>query len=90
MSDCVVKSQIYKYSSYKVLTLLELLKTAMPRETSDDGSDDSTNEMSDDYVSRILAREKKKKTKFCAIVFVERRFTAKILFLVLKVSTLKC
>jgi endoribonuclease Dicer len=84
MSDCVVKSQIHKYSSYKVLTLLEVLKTEMPKETVDDGSGGSVNELSDDYVSHILAHEKKEKMKPCAIVFVERRFTAKVLFLVLK------
>lgn len=83
MSDCVVKSQIYKYSSGKVLTLLEVLRTAMPKETVDDDSGGSVDELSDDYVSRILAREKKK-MKPCAIIFVERRFTAKILYLVLK------
>jgi hypothetical protein len=88
MSDCVVKSQIHKYSSYKVLTLLEVLRTAMPKETVDDDSDGIVSELSDDYVSRILMGEKKK-MKSCAIVFVERRFTAKVLYLVLKVRTLK-
>lgn len=89
MSDCVVKSQIHKYSSYKVLTLLEVLRSAMPKETVNNDSGGSVNELSDDYVSRILANEKKKKMKPCAIVFVERRFTAKVLYLVLKVRTLK-
>jgi hypothetical protein len=88
MSDCVVKSQIQKYSSYKVLTLLEVLRTAMPKETVDDDSGGSVNELSDDYLSCILVREKKK-MKPCAIVFVERRFTAKVLYWVLKVRTLK-
>ncbi|PNF18314.1 hypothetical protein B7P43_G14501 [Cryptotermes secundus] len=83
MSDCVVKSQIHKYSSYKVLTLLEVLRSAMPKETVNDDSGGSVNELSDDYVSRILAHEKKK-MKPCAIVFVERRFTAKVLCLLLK------
>jgi hypothetical protein len=70
MSDCVVKSQIHKYSSYKVLTVLEVLRTAMPKETVDDDSDGSVNELNADYVLRILAGEKKMKP--CAIVFVER------------------
>jgi hypothetical protein len=87
MSDCVLKSQIYKYSSYKVLTLLEVLRTAMPKETLDDDSGGSVDELSDDYVLRILACEKKMKS--CAIVFVERRFTAKILCLVLKVRDIE-
>jgi hypothetical protein len=88
MADCVLKSQIHKYSSYKVLTLLEVLKTAMPKETMDDVPCDD-DEVSEDYVSRILGGAKRKKTKTCAIIFVERRFTAKILYLVLKVRTLK-
>jgi hypothetical protein len=88
MSDCVVKSQIYKYSSCKVLTLLEVLRNAMPKETVDDDSGCSVDELSYDDVSRILAREKKK-MKPCAIVFVERRFTAKILCLVLKVRDIE-
>jgi hypothetical protein len=89
MSDCELKSRIYTYSSHKVAKLLEVLKSAMPKETVDDVSGDIDDELSDDYVSRILGCAKRKKTKTIGIVFVERRFTAKILYLMLKVRTLK-
>jgi hypothetical protein len=88
MSDCVLESRIYMYSSFKVLELLRVLKTSMSKETMDEvsGSDD---ELNDDYVSRILGCAKRKKLKTFTIVFVERRFTAKILYLILKVRMLK-
>jgi hypothetical protein len=89
MSDCTEKSKIHKYSSMKMLTLFEVLKTAMPKDNLDDSCDeDDTDELSDDNVSLIISREKKKKKdpKFCTLVFVERRFTAKIVFSVLKAS----
>jgi hypothetical protein len=90
MSDCTsLKSQIYEYSSFKVVALLEVLKTSMPKETMDDVSGDIADELSDDYVSRILGCAKRKEMKTFGIVFVERRFTAKILYLILKVRTLK-
>jgi len=90
MSDCVLKSQIYKYSSSKMLTLLEVLKSAMPRESVNVVCDDSNaDELSEEDMTRILAAETKK-TKFCTIVFVERRFTAKIVYMVLKVTVLLC
>jgi len=90
MSDCVLKSQIYKYSSSKLLTLLEVLKNAMPKERVCVVSDDSNaDELSEEDMTRILATETKKK-KFCTIVFVERRFTAKIVYMVLKVTVLLC
>jgi hypothetical protein len=73
-----------------MLTLLEVLKNAMPRERvivdSDDGN---TDELSEEDMTRILTCETKK-TKFCTIVFVERRFTAKIVYMVLKVTVLLC
>jgi hypothetical protein len=93
MSDCEVKSQIHKYSSYRMLTLLEVLKTAMPKDNLDNSTkvDDDSDDPSEDCLSRFLACEKKEKeTKFCTIVFVERRFTAKTVFLVLKVITVFC
>jgi Lhr-like helicase len=90
MSDCVLKSQIYKYSSSKLLTLLEVLKSAMPKEEVNVVSDDhNADEPSEEDMMNILAT-KTKKTKFCTIVFVERRFTAKILYTVLKVTVLLC
>jgi len=90
MSDCGLKSQIYKYSSNKLLTLLEVLKSAMPKESGNVVSDDSNaDELSEEDMTRILATETKK-TTFCTIVFVERRFTAKIVYMVLKVIVLLC
>jgi len=90
MSDCVLKSQIYKYSSNKMLALLEVLKRAMPKEVVNVVSDDSNaDELSEEDMAR-LATETKKMKKFCTIVFVERRFTAKIVYLVLKVTVLLC
>lgn len=89
MSDCVPKSQIYKYSSSKMLTLLEVLKKAMPKERVNVVSDDSNaDELSEEDVTHILATEMKEK-KFCTIVFVERRFTARVVYMVLKV-TVRC
>ncbi|KAJ9599534.1 hypothetical protein L9F63_010006, partial [Diploptera punctata] len=55
MSNCSVEVQVRRYSSFKMLTLIEIL-------------------------SRYMTKEKE---KFCTIVFVERRFTAKVLNLVL-------
>lgn len=84
MSDCELKSQIYKYSSSKMLTLLQVLKIEMLKESVNVVCDDSNaDELSEEDMSRIFTSETKK-TKFCTIVFVERRFTAKIVFLVLK------
>jgi len=86
----MLKSQIHKYSSSKMLTLLEVLKGAMPKESVNVVSDDSNaDELSEEDMTRILATETKK-TKFCTIVFVERRFTAKVVFMVLKVNVLLC
>ncbi|XP_021927095.1 endoribonuclease Dicer-like isoform X2 [Zootermopsis nevadensis] len=87
MSDYEVKTQIHKYSSHKMLKLIEVLKTAMPKDNLEDSTkmDDDSDDMSENYVSHHLACEKKgKENKFCTIVFVERRFTAKIVYLVLK------
>jgi Lhr-like helicase len=73
-----------------MLTLLEVLKNAMPKENVNVVSDDSNaDEPSEEDMMHILATETKK-TKFCTIVFVERRFTAKILYWVLKVTVLLC
>jgi hypothetical protein len=88
MSDCVVKSQIFKYSSSKMLTLLEVLRRAMPKESVNvvcDACD--AEELNEESLSHMLTCVKKK-TKFCTLVFVERRFTAKIVNLVLKVTML--
>jgi hypothetical protein len=53
-------------------------------------SDDSNaDELSEEDLTRILATETKK-SKFCTIVFVERRFTAKVVYMVLKVTVLLC
>jgi hypothetical protein len=92
MSDHDVKSQICNYSSHKMLKLFEVLKTAMPKDSLDKRTkmDDDSDDLNENYVSHLLKHEKKQEEKFCAIVFVERRFTAKIVFLVLKVSTLFC
>jgi Lhr-like helicase len=69
-----------------MLTLLEVLKNAMPKESVNVVSNDShADELSEEDMMQILATEMKK-TKFCTIVFVERRFTAKIVFMVLKVT----
>jgi len=90
MSDHVVKSQIYKYSSNKMLTLLEVLRHAMLKESVNVISDDiNVDELSEEDMTRIVTTETKK-TKFCTIVFVERRFTAKIVYMVLKVIVLLC
>jgi len=73
-----------------MLTLLEVLKNAMPKESVCVVSDDSNvDELSEEDMTRILATETKK-NKFCTIVFVERRFTAKIVYMVLKVTVLLC
>ena len=72
MSDCTVKSQIQKYSSYKMLTLIEILKKYMP--PNEPAVEDNNR---DDY--------HQKKEKFCCLIFVERRFTAKTIYYVLKV-----
>jgi hypothetical protein len=73
-----------------MLTLLEVLKSQMPKESVNVVSDDSNaDELSEEDMARILATETKK-TKFCTIVFVERRFTAKVVYTVLKVTVLLC
>lgn len=62
----------------------------MPKESVNVVSDDSNvDELSEEDMTRILATETKK-TKFCTIVFVERRFTAKVVYQVLKVIVLLC
>lgn len=93
MSDCEVKSQIHKYSSYKMLTLFEVLRIEMPKNNVDNSTkvDDDTDDLSEDYVSRRHTYKKNAEEKgFCTIVFVDRRFTAKIVFMVLKVRTVFC
>ena len=73
-----------------MLTLLEVLKSAMPKESVNVVSDDSNvDEPSEEDMARILETETKK-SKFCTIVFVERRFTAKVVYMVLKVTVLLC
>lgn len=62
----------------------------MPKESVNVVSDDIyADELSEEDMTRILATETKK-SKFCTIVFVERRFTAKVIFMVLKVIALLC
>jgi hypothetical protein len=73
-----------------MLTLLQVLKIEMLKESVNVVCDDSNaDELSEEDMSRIFTSETKK-TKFCTIVFVERRFTAKIVFLVLKVTMPLC
>jgi Lhr-like helicase len=72
-----------------MLTLLEVLKNAMPKGSVNVVSDDSNvDELSEEDMARLATETKK--TKFCTIVFVERRFTAKIVYMVLKVTVLLC
>ncbi|XP_069680713.1 endoribonuclease Dicer isoform X2 [Periplaneta americana] len=81
-------TQIMRYSSIKMITLMEILRTTMPKEVNEDddssAGEDADETLSDSFVEKILEREKTKKTRFCTIVFVERRFTARIVYMVLK------
>ncbi|PSN55289.1 hypothetical protein C0J52_01793, partial [Blattella germanica] len=67
MSDCTLSTQIRNYSSYKVLTLIEIIKKYVPPDIAISPEDADCNT---DSLQR-------KKEKFCTLVFVERRFTAK-------------
>jgi Lhr-like helicase len=72
-----------------MLTLLEVLRSTMPKESANVVSDDiNVEELSKEDMMRLATETKK--TKFCTIVFVERRFTAKIVYMVLKVIALLC